>query len=299
MTLTRRRFLTIAATAALAATPVRALTEWRGMALGARARILIDHPEAAAITAEAAAEIARLEGIFSLYRTDSALARLNAAGRLDAPPFELLECLALCGSVHAATGGLFDPTVQPLWALYAESYSAGRAPTAVEIAAARARTGWAGVSIDADTIRLRPGMALTLNGVAQGFIADKVAALLRDRGLTNVMVDTGELQALGPMPDGSDWPVQLTSGGTLALRQGGLASSSALGTTFDAAGKVGHILNPATGLPAAPRWQLVTVTAPQAGLADALSTSACLMESKADMQAAVARFDGASLSHLA
>ena len=61
MTLTRRRFLTIAATAALAATPVRALTEWRGMALGARARILIDHPEAAAITADAAAEIARLE----------------------------------------------------------------------------------------------------------------------------------------------------------------------------------------------------------------------------------------------
>lgn len=299
MTLTRRRFLTIAATAALAATPARALTEWRGMALGARARILIDHPEAAAITAEAAAEIARLEGIFSLYRADSALSQLNATGRLDAPPFELLECLALCGSVHAATGGLFDPTVQPLWSLYAESYSAGRAPTATQIVAAQARTGWAGVSADADSIRLRPGMALTLNGVAQGFVADKVAALLRERGLSHVMVDTGELQALGPMPDGTDWPVQLTSGGTLALRQGGLASSSALGTTFDAAGKVGHILNPATGRPAVPTWQLVTVTAQSAGLADALSTAACLMTAKADIAAAVGQFEGAELAHLA
>ncbi|MBL4928985.1 FAD:protein FMN transferase [Fuscibacter oryzae] len=297
MTLTRRRFLTIAA--ALAATPVHALTEWRGMALGARARILIDHPQAARITAEAAAEIDRLEGIFSLYRADSALSRLNATGTLDAPPFELLECLALCDAVHGATGGLFDPTVQPLWALYAESYSAGRAPVAAQITAALSRTGWSDVRFDADAVRLRPGMALTLNGVAQGFIADKIAALLRAQGLSHVMIDTGELQALGPMPDGAGWPVHLTSGGTLALREGGLASSSALGTTFDTAGKVGHILHPQTGLPATAHWRLVTMTAPSAGLADALSTSACLMTTEDAIRKAVARLEGANLAHLA
>ncbi len=49
---------------------------------------------------------------------------MNATGRLAAPPFELLECLDLCGRVHAATNGLFDPAVQPLWALYATHYSA-------------------------------------------------------------------------------------------------------------------------------------------------------------------------------
>lgn len=302
MTLTRRRFLTIAA--ALAATPVQALTEWRGMALGARARILIDHPQAARITAEAAAEIDRLEGIFSLYRADSALSRLNTAGMLKAPPFELLECLALCDAVHSATGGLFDPTVQPLWALYAESYSAGRTPMGAQIgpaqiAEALSRTGWSAVRFDANVVRLRPGMALTLNGVAQGFIADKIAALLRAQGLSHVMIDTGELRALGPMPQGGDWPVHLTGGGSLGLHQGGLASSSALGTTFDAAGKVGHILHPQTGLPATPRWKLVTVTAPGAGLADALSTSACLMTSEDAIRKAVAGFEGASLAHLA
>lgn len=305
--LTRRRFLTISAglAAAAAALPARAagtdlpLTEWRGIALGAQARILIAHPDAPALTALAAAEIARLEAVFSLYRADSALAQLNAAGRLQAPPFELLECLALAGRIHAATGGLFDPTVQPLWDLYARSWSAGAAPEAGAIAAAQALTGWSGVTFDEAGIALRPGMALTLNGIAQGFIADKVAALLRGRGLDHVLVDAGEFHAIGPMPDGAAWPVALTAGGRVDMTSGGLASSSALGTTFDPAGRVGHILDPRSGLPAPPRWQLVTITAAAAALADGLSTAACLMDSADQIAAAVAAFPGASLAHLA
>lgn len=299
--LNRRRFLTIAAgLAALGPVAARAeLHEWRGIALGARARILIDHPQAARLSAAAAAEIARLEGVFSLYRPDSALARLNATGQLQAPPFELLECLALCARVHAATGGLFDPTVQPLWTLYAESYTAGRSPLAAEIAAARARVDWSGVVFDSGRVVLRPGQALTLNGVAQGVIADRVAQLLRAEGLDSVLIDTGEIRALGAQPDGTPWPVRLAAGGAVALRDQAVASSSALGTTFDAAGQVGHILDPGSGLPARPRWKLVTITAPEAGLADALSTAACLMPDENTILAAVARLPGARLDHLA
>ena len=299
--LNRRRFLTIAAgLAALGPVAARAeLHEWRGIALGARARILIDHPQAARLSAAAAAEIARLEGVFSLYRADSALARLNATGQLQAPPFELLECLALCNRVHAATGGLFDPTVQPLWTLYAESYTAGRSPSAAEIAAARVRVDWSGVVFDSGRVALRPGQALTLNGVAQGVIADRVAQLLRAEGLEAVLIDTGEIRALGAQPDGTPWPVQLAAGGAVALRDRAVASSSALGTTFDAAGQVGHILDPGTGLPARPRWKLVTITAPEAGVADALSTAACLMPDENTILAAVARLPGARLDHLA
>lgn len=294
MRLTRRRFLTIAA--AVAASPAMAFTEWRGTALGARARILIDHPEAQALAARAAAEIARLEGIFSLYRP-SALTLLNRDGRLDAPPPELLECLALCDLAQQVTGGLFDPTVQPVWALYAERFAAGSRPGPDEIAGALARTGWQRVSFDSAAVRMAPGMALTLNGVAQGFIADKVAGLLRAEGLDHILIDTGEMAALGPQSDGAPWPVGLEAGGEVGLSAGGLASSSALGTTFDAAGQVGHILHPATGLPARPLWQLVTITAPEAGLADALSTAACLMASAEEIRASLP--SGAVLAHLA
>lgn len=305
MPLTRRRFLTIAAVAAVAAGPARAaptLRQWHGQALGARATITLAHPQAERITAAALAEIARLDGVFSLYRADSVLSRLNANGRVEAPPFELLECLALAGAVHRATGGLFDPTVQPLWAVHAEAHARGRAPEAAALARALAAIGWDRVRFDAEAVTLQPGMALTLNGIAQGYVADRVAALLRAEGLTDILVDTGELRALGGHPEGGDWPVALQVGEAtlpdpLPLREAALASSAPLGTAFDAAGKVGHILDPRTGLPGTAAWTLVSVTAPRAGLADALSTAFCLME-RDQITAALGHFPEARLAAL-
>lgn len=297
----RRRFLTIAAGAlGAAALPAQAapLHRWRGIAMGAQAMILIAHPDAPAITARAAAEIARLEGVFSLFRPDSALSRLNAAGRLDAPPFELLECLALAEQVYRASGGLFDPTVQPLWALHAEAHAAGRAPQDDEIAAARARTGWHRLRMDSAAITLDAGMALTLNGIAQGFVADRVADLLRAEGLDGILIDTGEMRALGSHPEGGAWPVALQGGGHVPLRDRALATSAPLGTVFDAAGQVGHILDPRSGRPVPSRWRRVSVSAARAGLADALSTAACLADRAEDAAALAAAFDGARIEAL-
>ena len=308
----RRRLLTIAAAAgaagavafpaAMRAGPTR-LYQWRGVALGADASITLAHPRAEAIVDRALAEIARLEAIFSLHRPDSALARLNANGRLDAPPFELLECLSLCGAAHRASHGAFDPTVQPLWALHAESHAAGQAPGDAQIAAMLPRIGWRHLRFDAGAIAFaRPGMALTLNGVAQGVIADRVATLLQGEGLDDVLINTGEFRALGGHPDGGGWPITLADGqtppGRVALSARALASSGPLGTTFDTDGRVGHIIDPRNGRPTAPRWHLVSVTAPRAGLADALSTAACLMDRPA-IARLVASFPGARLAGLA
>lgn len=300
----RRRFLTISAAALGAATlprPAAALQQWRGVAMGAGASITLAHPDADRIIARARAEIARLEAVFSLYDAGSALSRLNALGRLEAPPFDLLECLALCDAVHAATLGLFDPTVQPLWALYAEGHTRGTPPDAAAIAAVLPRVGWPGVRLESAAINLRPGMALTLNGIAQGFVADRVADLLTAEGLTDIMVNTGEFRALGGRPAGGGWPVSLEDEGTeratVTLRDRALATSAPMGTVFDAEGRVGHILHPGTGRPAPARWQMVSVTAPHAALADALSTAFCLMDPPA-IRAALARFPAARLAYL-
>ena len=299
----RRRFLTIAAAAtALAGRAAHAtlLHQWRGIAMGASATITLAHPDPAPIIAAATAEIARLEAVFSLHRADSALNRLNAQGRLDHPPFELLDCLGLCATVHQATGGLFDPTIQPLWAAHAEAHSQGRAPSARAVAQALDRTGWLKVGYDPAAIRFAaPGMALTLNGIAQGYIADRVAALLEARGLTDILVDTGEHRALGHHPAGGPWPVTLAApdGGTVGrttLADAALATSAPLGTTFDEAGEAGHILDPRTGRPAAPRWRLLSVRAPRAALADALSTALCLM-TRPELERTLARFPRAEL----
>ncbi|WP_101340494.1 FAD:protein FMN transferase [Cereibacter azotoformans] len=276
----RRRFLSISAAAFVAgpALAAPAMTRIRGQALGTGVQILLAHPDADAIGRRALAEIARLEAIFSLHR-ESDLARLNGAGHIPAPPPELLDCLSLAAHLHQATGGLFDPTIQPLWRLHAERHAAGAPPSASEIAAAQRLVGWERVEFGTDGVRLAPGMALTLNGIAQGYIADRIAALLGAEGLTDVLVDTGELVAPGVQPDGGGWPVALAGGqGSVMLRQAALASSAPLGTTFDALGAAGHILDPRMGTPAPARWRLVSVTAPSAAVADAASTAFCLMD---------------------
>jgi len=310
---TRRRFLTILAGAGLAGAAPGAMpgpaasapepVRWRGVALGAEATIALAHPQAPRLIAAARAEIARLEAVFSLYRPDSALSRLNRDGAIAAPPLDLVALLGLARRVHRATAGAFDPTVQPLWRLHATHAVEGTMPAPDEIDAARALVGLDAVAVSPARIALaRPGMALTLNGIAQGYIADRVGALLAAEGLPGALIETGEIRALGTRPDGSPWPVGLADGAggvarRIDLADRAVATSAPEGTLLDHAGKVGHILDPRTGRPGG-RWRSVSVTAGRAGVADALSTGFCLM-SRAAIEAALAQFPDARLAHCA
>jgi thiamine biosynthesis lipoprotein len=155
---------------------------------------------------------------------------------------------------------------------------------------AKALTGWHGVALAPETIILRPGMALTLNGIAQGYIADRVAALLAGQGLTHAMIDTGELRAL---PEGR-WPVRLPDR-ALSLEGRALATSAPLGMTFGGDGRTSHIIDPALGQPVRAVWKSVSISAPTAGLADALSTAACLIDDRDGIVALCDRMPGANL----
>ncbi len=280
---TRRRFFSILAGAAVLPAfgmPASAnVAQWRGIALGAEARIILDHPDADRLIAVAVSEIQRLENIFSLYRSNSQLSRLNRNGSLQNPAFEMVELLSICSNLNARTNGAFDPSIQPLWALHAAAYSAGSTPDAKDISRTLEMTGWQHIRFSPDEIHFeRRGMALTLNGIAQGFIADKVTDLFRLNGVENVLVNTGEIAALGVQPDGREWQVELKGfkGRHVTLRGTAVATSAPLGTTFDAGGTVGHILDPRTGYPGG-IWESVSVISNSAAEADGLSTAFCLM----------------------
>lgn len=289
--ISRRRLLSLsAAVAGLALLPGRALAkavEWRGIALGAQASLTIHHPdEAEALRALAAAraEIARLEGIFSLYRADSAISRLNRDGRLIDPPMELVGLLSRAKAVARLTGGAFDPTVQPLWRLYAAHFArpeaAAAGPSGDALERAVASVGHEALSVSTAEIRFeRPGMAVTLNGIAQGHITDRVADLLRSHGLARVLVDLGEQRALGTHPSGRPWRAGIRdphSGDSLlqalALRDSALATSAGAGTPFEPSGRHHHLFDPASGR-SSRRHASVSVLAPTATLADGLSTA--------------------------
>lgn len=280
---TRRRFLSILAGAAtlpvFGAHASTNVAQWHGIALGAEAQIILDHPDADHLIASAVAEIRRLENIFSLYQTDSQLARLNRDGVLQNPAFEMIELLSICSALNARTSGAFDPTVQTLWSTYAEAYTAGGAPSAASIRKAMSVTGWGHVAYSPQRVSFnRAGVSLTLNGIAQGFIADKITELFRTNGVSNVLVNTGEIVALGTAPNGNMWQVKLGNedGKSVSLHGAAIATSAPLGTTFDAGEKVGHILDPRTGYPGGV-WSGVSVVASSAAEADGLSTAFCLM----------------------
>lgn len=287
--ISRRRVISILAGAAalpmLGSVASASALNWRGVALGANANIVLDHPNADALLNKALKEIARLEKVFSLYQADSQLSVLNRDGTLTAPAFELIDLLNISDRIHKETAGAFDPTVQPLWALYAKKYAAGSAPKQSEIKAAQAKTGWSNLSVSPEMIVFnKPGMALTFNGIAQGYIADKVANLLRQVGVQNVLVNTGEISAVGVSPSGAAWPITLANRGQkLELSNAAIATSAPGGTFFDQAGTAGHILDPRTGLPGG-KWQSLSVIDKSAARADGLSTAFCLMD-KSQIQA--------------
>lgn len=258
MSLSRRRFLLIAAAALPVAGALRPATrfDWRGDALGAEARIVLEGPRdaAEAVLAEVAAEIDRLENLFSLHRPGAQLARLNRAGVLEAPARDLVAALRRAEHWHQRTEGAFDAAIQPLW-----SAAARGAPLPAPPAS---RPG-----IGPGRIALPPGGALTLNGIAQGSIADRVTGLLARRGFTAPRVDTGEMSLPGPDRRRVTLP---HAGRTLDLAGCALATSDPDALRFADGGH--HLIDPRRRR-APETWRAVTVIAPRAEDADALSTA--------------------------
>lgn len=264
---------------------------WEGVALGADSSIVLHQPDPAAARRSLAAclaEVERLERIFSLQREDSELARLNRTGRLEAPSHDLVRLLADARHFGRLSDGAFDVTVQPLWRLYAEHFTAHPAdlagPGSREIERARRLVDYRAIDVEIGRVALaRPGMAVTLNGIAQGYITDRVAELLRDQGFEHVLVQLGETAALEPPEPGRPWRIGLTDpmnpdrvAHTVELANQAVATSGGYGMRFDAEGRHHHLFDPATGRSAG-RHLAVSVIAPQATAADALSTALYVM----------------------
>lgn len=301
---TRRRAITIfAATAAgaLVGGPARSATdyEWHGVAMGADANILfngIDRETAKAAIELVEAEINRLEEALSLFRPASELCRLNRDGLLPSPSADLRRALTLAIDTAAASGGMFDPTVQALWETYVDWFTAapeaGMPPQQL-IERARMAVDWRRVSIEADAVRLGQGQRITLNGLGQGYVTDRIAGLLAGRGLKHVLVDLGEQRAIGPRLDGKAWQIARADQAPIALRRGALATSEGAGCVLGAGGTAHHLFDPRSGR-SATHWKTVTVHHHSAAVADALSTT-CYVASAEEIASLLPGFPGTAI----
>ena len=230
-----------------------------------------------------------LEAQLSVYRDDSELSEINraaAAGPLEVEP-QLFELLLQCRQLYELTSGAFDITAGPLtrtWGFYRRQ---GRIPDEQEIAAALTRVGMQHVTLDPDarTIRMAADAELNLGGIGKGYALDRAVEKLLAAGVNDFVMHGGRSSLFahgvaGGSPSDGGWLVNvlhpLVRGKTLAqvrVRDRGLSTSGSGAQFFRSGGqRYGHILDPRSGHPAAGMLS-VTVTAPTAAQADALSTA--------------------------
>jgi thiamine biosynthesis lipoprotein len=180
-------------------------------------------------------------------------------------------------ALAASSDGAFDVTVQPLSRLFQRHAEHGGLPAAEDVAAVRSLIGWRGFSVDEGVLRLaRPGMAVTLNGIAQGFAADRACEAMRAAGAVAGLVDAGELASLGRALSGDPWSVVLQvphhdCEERIAL-DACVATSADSPSHFSADRRHHHIFDPRIGWsPTA--LSAVSVVAATATQADAWSTT--------------------------
>lgn len=238
-----------------------------------------------------------LERIFSRHRADSELSRLNREGVLPVASAHLAEVLGLADDISRRTNGAFDVTVLPLLQLYGRD----RLPDSTQLNHCLALVDYRKIERQGSTLTLtRPGMAVTLDGIAKGYIVDQGVATLRAAGFDNVYVEAGgDLMVSGTKPAKQpwrigvrqprpeiDWRMPIISTTTpLAI-----ATSGDYMQAFSDDLRHHHILDPRTGM-SPPELASATVTAPSAALADALATAAMVLGPERSM-AAIGTFAG-------
>lgn len=223
-----------------------------------------------------------LDARLSDYREDSELNRLCRAGEIAAST-DLFRVMERALAIARVSDGAFDPTVGPLTRLWRASVRTRSLPDAATLAAARARTGWRRVKLHRRSRHIRlaaPGMQLDLGGIAKGFAADEMLAVLAQRlGHRRALVAASGDLAVGDAPPArpDGWRVELTGGVIRSVFHCGVSTSGPGEQSVEiGSARYAHIVDPRTGL-GLQNAGTVSVIAPTATLADALATAAVVL----------------------
>ena len=233
------------------------------------------------------AEFHRLEALLTVWRTDSDVSRVNraAGGEAVVVSEETLEVVRRAVDISRITAGKFDVTFGALSGLWRFDHDQdNRIPSSHRIRRRLKLVGWEQIEIDDTrrTLRLaRKGARMHLGGIGKGYAVDRAVALLRGAGLSDFMVQAGgDLYVAGRKGD-RPWRVGIRD--PRGERHTFFAAAEITDATFSTSGdyerffidngrRYHHIIDPDLGQPA-PGTRSVSVIAPDATTADALSTA--------------------------
>lgn len=315
--LSRRQFIRITAIAGLLATggakfalrsvsPMVRTQETR-LLLGSIANLTVISPypdQARAAITTVFDRMAALEDVFSRFRPYSQLSQLNASGFVNEAHPALQEVLTKAVDYGHLTRGAFDVTIEPVLRLYREAAKTGKLPTYSNVAEARQLVDYRQITITKDSIRLgKAGMAVTLDGIAKGYIIDVGANALGEQGFEHIMVELGgDLQTHSdadsrPWQVGIQQPTPNAPANTPLIAQVtnmALATSGDYQYTFTPDRRLHHIIDPGSGVSPG-ELASASVIARTACDADALATAIMVMGKNAGLELAEQLPDTAAL----
>ena len=230
----------------------------------------------------AVAEIERLEQLWSRFLPDSEICALNdAAGTWISVSPETVDLVSRAIEGWSLTAGRFDPTIlgDVIRAGYDRTFTelvdTSEAPSS---ALHRDAEGIAVDRVD-HAVRLPAGVGFDPGGLGKGLAADLVAERLDGEGAAGALINIGgDLRAVGFGPRGEDWTVEIDPAATglplatVAVEQGGLATSTVLRRRWRVGGRPQHhVIDPTTGEPADRGIVAATVIAARGWQAEVLA----------------------------
>ena len=229
--------------------------------------------------------VSELEASVSTTREGSAVHTLNGTGSAALPgdaAYLLGRALDLC----TQTGGALDISIYPVVRAWGFTTAEYRVPGKDELTRLLESVDYTRVALDGDTVSLSDGMEIDLGAVTKGYVGDRIAALLRENGVTSALLDLGgNIQTLGSKPDGSDWRVAIRNPegdgilGAVSISDKAMITSGGYERYFvdDEGNLWWHIFDPATGYPARNGLISVTIVGDEGLTCDALSTALFIM----------------------
>lgn len=251
--------------------------------MGTEFRITVAATDTTGLRAAVKAAFRRVDALeqrMSDYRADSELNRLSGNTGWQVVSPDLYTVLRFSRELARRSKGAFDPTIGPLTKLWRRAFRQQQFPEMADILAARARVQWKDLKISRRRLQVRlrrPEMRLDLGGVAKGYALDVVGALLREAGFPAFLVDGGGDLLLGDAPADEPWSVAFPDGEAVReLHNVAIATSGDTYRFLEWEGiRYSHLIDPRTGLGTTNELQ-VTVSGPNAMVADGLASAACV-----------------------
>ena len=259
--------------------------ECTGKIFGTTYKAIYQHPDD--LSADIHSRLNEVDASLSMFNPISTLARINKH-ETDTMDAMMQEVFALATRVSEATSGAFDCTVAPAVEAWGFGFKNREQITDEKIDSLKQLIGYRNVSMTADGLLKRQieGVQMDFGAIAKGFGVDKVAELLSEKGVKNMLVEIGgEIIVHGTRADGNPWRIAVQSptgegfSAVLTRTETAMATSGNYLNYYvnEAGERVAHTISPFTARPVTHTLLSATVTAPTCAMADAFATAFMVM----------------------